>query len=114
MTTLLGSSLGVFIGFTLILVGSCAFLMGQAVASTWRSPWQLLPYSLLLAASDRFLVFGLFGGQLLAILPFIFASLVLLLLAGFGFRLTQVDMMVHQYPWLYERTGLLAWRDKIS
>jgi len=114
MTALLGSSLGVFFGFTLVLVGGCAFLMGQAVASTWRSPWQLLPYSLLLAASDRFLVFGLFGGQLLAILPFIVISLVLLLLAGFGFRLTQVDMMVHQYPWLYERAGLLAWRDKIS
>lgn len=114
MTALLGSSLGVFIGFTLILVGGCAFLMGQAVASTWRSPWQLLPYSLLLAASDRFLVFGLFGGQLLAIAPFIVVSLVLLLLAGFGFRLSRVDMMVHQYPWLYERAGLLAWRDKIS
>ncbi|MBP6819771.1 DUF6867 family protein [Ferrovibrio sp. MS7] len=114
MTALLGSSLGVFIGFTLILVGGCSFLMGQAVASTWRPAWQILPYSILLALADRFLVFGLFGGQLGALLPFLTVSAVLLALAGIGFRLTRVDMMVRQYPWLYERAGLFAWRDKTS
>ncbi len=112
MIALLGSSWAVFIGFTLVLVGGCAFLMGQAVANTWRPAWQLLPYGLLLAASNRFLVFALFGGELLAILPFIFAALVLIGLAGIGFRLTRVDMMVHQYPWLYQRDGLFAWREK--
>ncbi|WP_428246907.1 DUF6867 family protein [Ferrovibrio sp.] len=114
MSALVGSSAWVFFGFTLLLVGGCAFLMGQAVASTWRPAWQILPYSILLALADRFLVFGLFGGQLGAVLPFIFVSLLLLVLAGTGFRLTRVDMMVRQYPWLHERAGLFAWRDKTS
>lgn len=112
MTALLGSSLGVFIGLTVILVGGCAFLMGQAIASTWRSPWQILPYGLLLAAANRFLVFALFGGELLAVLPYLVAALVVLILALVGYRLTQVDLMINQYPWLYERAGIAGWRDK--
>ncbi len=114
MSAVIGSSWGVFIGFTLILVGGIAFLMGQAVANTWRPAWQLLPYSLLLAAANRFLVFGLFQGELLAVPPYLCAALLLGGIAGFGFRVTRVDMMVRQYPWLYQRAGLFAWREKPS
>ena len=29
-----------------------------------------------------------------------------------GYRTKRVSQMTTQYPWLYERTGLLSWRDK--
>jgi len=111
MNAILGESIGVFIGLTLVLTGGCAFLMGQAVASTWRPYWQLVPYSLLLAVTNRFLSFALFGEPLLAVVPYLVAVAVVLGFASFGFRLTQTDLMVHQYPWLFERNGLLGWRE---
>lgn len=114
MSAVLGSSLGVFIGLTLILVGGTAFMMGQAVASTWRPFWQLLPYSLLLAATDRFLVFALYKGTLLAPMPYLVAVAVVFGLSALGFRITRVDMMVTQYPWAYERSGPFGWREKNS
>lgn len=109
---ILGENIWVFLGLTVILVGGCAFLMGQAIAGTWRSYWQILPYSLIMAAANRFLSFALFKEQLLAVVPYLISILVVWALATFGFRLTRVDQMVHQYPWLYERSGLLGWREK--
>jgi hypothetical protein len=29
-----------------------------------------------------------------------------------GYRTTRARQMTRQYPWLYERTGLLSWREK--
>ncbi|HEY3146576.1 MAG TPA: hypothetical protein VGJ75_09505 [Dongiaceae bacterium] len=29
-----------------------------------------------------------------------------------AYRITMARKMVSQYPWLYERTGLMAWRAK--
>ncbi|WP_341898523.1 DUF6867 family protein [Ferrovibrio terrae] len=112
LQAILGESIWVFLGLTVVLVGGCAFLMGQAIAGTWRSYWQILPYSLILAATNRFLAFALFKEQLLAVVPYLVSVVVVWALASFGFRLTRVDMMVHQYPWLYERSSLLGWRDK--
>lgn len=112
MSAVLGSSIGVFIGLTVILAGGCAFMMGQAIAATWRPYWNVIPYSLLLAATERFLAFALFQEQLLAVVPYLVSAAVLLGLGTLGFRLTRVDLMVHQYPWLYERAGLLGWRSK--
>jgi hypothetical protein len=109
---ILGESILVFLGLTVILVGGCAFLMGQAIAGTWRSYWQILPYSLIMAAANRFLAFSLFKEQLLAALPYLISIFVVWAFATFGFRLTRVDQMVHQYPWLYERSSLLGWREK--
>ncbi|MEK9970773.1 MAG: hypothetical protein VW600_16655 [Ferrovibrio sp.] len=112
MSEILGESLPVFIGLNVILVGGCAFMMGQAVAGTWRPYYQIIPYSLLLAATGRFLAFALFQEELLAFLPYVSAAVVVLALASLGYQLTRADLMVNQYPWLYERVGLLRWRDK--
>ena len=38
-----------FLGITGILFGGCAFMMGQAIADTWRPGWQNIPYGFLLA-----------------------------------------------------------------
>src|SRR5262245_251485 len=62
MTEIFGTSLAVFIGLTVILFGGAAFMTGQALAGTWRPFWHAVPYALLLAAFDRFLIFGLFEG----------------------------------------------------
>ena len=112
LQAILGENIWVFLGLTVVLVGGCAFLMGQAIAGTWRSYWQILPYSLIMAATNRFLSFALFKEQLLAVIPYLVSILVVWAFASFGFRLTKVDQMVHQYPWLYERSGLLGWREK--
>jgi hypothetical protein len=111
MQDLLGASPGVFIGFTVILFGGAAFMTGQAIARTWRPGWQVVPYALLLAAADRFLSTGLFGGRLLSVPAYLVAALVLGLIAFAAWRMTFVRKMATQYPWLYRRTGLFAYRD---
>lgn len=112
LNAILGESIWVFLGLTVVLVGGCAFLMGQAIAATWRSYWQILPYSFVLAAANRFLAFSLFKEQLLAVIPYLVGVVVVWVLATLGYRLTLVDLMVHQYPWLYQRSGLLGWSEK--
>jgi hypothetical protein len=37
---------------------------------------------------------------------------VLLALTVLAFRLQRAHMMVRQYPWLYERKGLLKWSER--
>ncbi|MGH6893835.1 MAG: DUF6867 family protein [Dongiaceae bacterium] len=111
---------------TFILFGGAACLMGNALAETWRPWWQNLTYGALLAVGDEFLGFALFGGPFFvaslvssnaqplgyALLVYLFDAVVISAFALFSYRLTKVRKMVSQYPWLYERTGLLGWRSK--
>ncbi len=108
----LGSSWPVFIGLTVMIFGGAAFLTGQALARTWQPQLLLLPYSLLLGCGDRFLVYALFGGELLSVAGYLVDSLVLLAIAALAYQLTRAHKMVSQYPWLYERRGLFGWREK--
>jgi len=112
MESLTGTSLPVFIGLTLVLFGGAAFLMGQALAETWRPAWQTVAYGLLVGAADRLMGFLLFGGDLLSPVGYAVHTAVLLAIALFAYRLTQVHKMIQQYPWLMERNGLLSWREK--
>lgn len=104
----------VFLGLTIVLFGTAAFLTGQAVARTWRSCWQVVTYAAILALASRFFAFALFDEELLSVPAFLAGWSALEALALFGFRLTQVHMMVSQYPWLYERRGLLHWVNRGS
>ncbi|KAB7742099.1 hypothetical protein F2P47_02145 [Parvibaculum sedimenti] len=104
----------VSLGITLVLIGGCALMMGRALALNWRPGWQMLPYSLLLAIADRFLVFALFQGELLSLTGYMADFAVLLCVAGFAFQVVRARQMVRQYPWAYERAGLLGWRDRSS
>jgi hypothetical protein len=112
LEVILGSNLAVFIGLTVALFGLAAFLMGQALAATWRPLWTCFVYSALLAAGDRFLVYALFDGPLRSLPGYLTNWAVLAAIAVLAYRLTRVNKMVTQYPWLYERAGLLGWRDK--
>jgi hypothetical protein len=111
MESLLGTSLGVFIGLVVVITGGVAFLMGQAIARTWRPLWQAVGYSLLLAVASRFFVYALFDGSMLTATGYILDAAVLCSLSLFAFRLTRVQMMVTQYPWLYARSGALGYRE---
>jgi hypothetical protein len=89
MSELLGSSIGDFIGVPL---------------------WQIVPYGFLLAAANRFFSWSLFHGQLLSPLGFAVDAIVMIVIGAFAYRLMLAHKMTSQYPWLYERAGLLSWR----
>ncbi|MGE0152799.1 MAG: DUF6867 family protein [Reyranellaceae bacterium] len=112
MNEILGAEVPVFIGVMVVLAGGCGFLMGQAIAGNWRPYWQVVLYSAMLAAAGRFLEYALFDGQLFALVPFLAGYVVILALASLGYRLTLADLMVRQYPWLYERADVFRWREK--
>ena len=112
MESFTGTPLAVFIGVTIVLFGGATAMMGQALAETWRPPWQNVAYGLLMGAADRLLGYLLFGGELLSIPGYIVDTTILVAIALFVYRVTLVHKMVRQYPWLYERSGLLTWRAK--
>lgn len=126
MEFVLGTSLPVFIGITVILSGFAAFLMGNAIAETWRPWWQNVAYGALLAFATQFIEFSLFDGAFFietlvssegkpmaqAVLGYLVDSVVLIGISLFAYRLTLAQKMVSQYPWLYERAGPFTWRAK--
>ena len=93
-------SLGIFLLVTALLGGGGAFLSGRALAQTWRSPWQLPAFMLLLAAAIRFIHFALFGGTLLSAHYYAVDAAVCLIVGWLGFRLTRAAQMRRQYPWM--------------
>lgn len=105
----LSTSIPVFIVLSVVF-GGCSWLAGQAAARGWRSIWTALGYATLIAIADRFLLFALRGASLLDPLGFAIAMVMFLAVAALAFRWNQVDMMISQYPWLYERAGPLSWR----
>ena len=112
MQALLGNGPGVFLGVTVCLMGFAAFMTGRAIALTWKPGWHAAGYACLLGLADRFLAFALFGGQLLSLSAYLVDTAVLVAIALLSHRLARVRKMVEQYPWLYERAGLLDWREK--
>ncbi len=112
MSAVLGDNPLVFIGLTCILFGGAAFMMGQALARSWKPVRQIFLYGLGLTLVNRFLVYALFDGDGLSIVGFVVDAIVICLLALFAYRMTQAYKMVAQYPWLYERSGVLGWREK--
>jgi hypothetical protein len=112
MEDVLGMSLALFIGLTLVLFGLAAWLMGQALANTWRPAWQNVVYGLFLGVGNRFLAYALFDEPPLSVPGFVVNTGVLIGIALLAYRLTRTHKMVVQYPWLYEKTGPLGYRRK--
>jgi len=111
MQDFLGSSLGVFLGVTVVLAGGAGFLMGQALARGWRPWWQVALYALLLLLFERFLAENLFDSTS-PIVGIVVSFAVILGLAWIGYLITRAHKMVQQYPWLYERTSPFTWRSR--
>ena len=110
MESLLGTSLGVYIGLVVLFMGFAAYMTGQAVAVTWRPYWQAIAYSCLLACAARFLVYALFDGDLLS--PGIVIDIaVMVAISLLAYRIQSVSKLVSQYPWLYKRQGLWNYQE---
>jgi|TARA_R110002072_G_scaffold49863_13_gene135007 branched-chain amino acid transport system ATP-binding protein len=107
-----GTTPFVFVGLTLVFFGGCAIMTGQGLAKSWRPIWFVVPYGLLLGLGDRFLTYALFEGELLTLPGYILDTAILIVIALAAYRLTQVNKMIVQYPWLYQRQGLFSWREK--
>jgi Domain of unknown function (DUF6867) len=114
MQALLGTSLSVFIGLTVVITGGAAIMTGRALADGWKSPAQVVFACLGLALANRFLVYALFAGKLLSLSGFLIDFVVITVLALLAHRITAVRKMVMQYPWRYERVSLFAYREKVA
>ena len=112
MEQMLGTSIPVFIGMTVGLFGFAAYMTGQALANTWQPAWKVVPYGVLLALGDRFLIFALFEGELLSLTGVVVDAMVLIVMTALAYRVVQVRKMVSQYPWLYESAGPFDWRQR--
>jgi hypothetical protein len=110
--TFLPESIWVFLGMSGVLFGGASWMMGQALAETWRPAWQMVPYGILLALACRFMTYALFGAYLLSVAGLLASAVVTLALAALAFRLARARSMVTQYPWLYEPDGPFGWREK--
>jgi hypothetical protein len=112
MTDWLGDTLGAALLFNFVLAGPASFAAGHGVALIWR-PWrQLVLYSALISMGLRFFDYALAGGELWSSGGFFLGWIVQFVIAAFAYRLTRVHQMIRQYPWLYERKGLLGWEER--
>ena len=107
---ILGTTAGVSAGMTVIFMGGCALMMGRALAQGWRPVWHAILYAALLALADRFLIYAMFGGQLLSVSGYLLDMDFLLIVAALSYRATLAALMVAQYPWLYRPDGPFGWR----
>ena len=113
MSLFVENSIGVFVLLTLVIGGGAAFMAGRSLAREWRPVGQLLLFMIPLGAGVRFLHFALYQETLFSAKYFISNTLILAASALLGYRLKRVNQMVTQYPWLYERSGPLSWRQKL-
>ncbi len=102
----------IFLIMTVIIGGGAAFMSGRGLASKWRPVWMAVAYMVPMGLALRFFHYALFEGNLLSLRFFMTDTLVLVAGTLLGYRLTRVQQMVSQYPWLYERAGPLAWRSR--
>jgi hypothetical protein len=107
-------TLSVFLIMTVMIGGGAAFLAGRNLASRWRPAWMPVAFMIPLGLALRFFHYALFNGELLSLHYFITDTAVLVWATLLGYRLTMARQMVSQYPWAYERAGVLSWRPKTS
>ena len=107
----LGSSWGGFILLTVIVFGFGAMMMGRALGETWRPAWQNVAYGLLLGVANRLFHNFFLADDPLNLPSYVLQTAVLIGIALLASRITRAQKMVAQYPWLYQRAGLLSWRE---
>ena len=112
MEWLSDDGLRVFLALTVIIGGGAAFLAGRGLAKGWKPHWRVFFYMALLAGAVRFFHYALFEGRLLSLYYCLVTYAVLVAAASLGYRMMRTKQMVTQYPWLYQRTSPLSWRDR--
>jgi Domain of unknown function (DUF6867) len=96
-----------------VIGGGAAWLAGRAIAQTWRPFWHVMLYMALLGGAVRFVHFALFESTLVSPPSYAVDTLYLLALGSLAWRMTRAAQMATQYYWLYERAGLLTWRERL-
>jgi hypothetical protein len=112
--TLALNGIWIFVLVTLIMGGAAAVASGRAVADGWGNANMVALYAALLALAVRFIQYSVFGQPLLSLRTYLIDFAVLLLFADLGYRLRRTTQMVRQYPWLYERTSPITWRQRTT
>jgi hypothetical protein len=103
-------SLGIFVLVSIILGGGAAMLAGRAIATTWRTRWQVVAYMLILGAAVRFIHFALFGGTLLSLHYYAVDAAICMAFGFAGFQAARATQMTSQYRWINEPSGPFRWR----
>lgn len=111
MEAFLGTSPGVYLVVAVVCGGGCAYMTGQALATTWRPMWMIVPYALLLGLAVRFLIYALFDGDLLTAVGYLADAATMVIVSFLSYKIARARMMVIQYPWLYRRSGLFGWKE---
>jgi hypothetical protein len=101
-----------FLILTIVMGGGAAFMAGRSLANGWRGIGRLLVYMIPFTAGIRFLHFALFQGHLASLSHFIIHGIIVSAFAVLGYRMRRTQQMTTQYPWLYERSGPMSWRNK--
>ncbi|QNT68865.1 DUF6867 family protein [Defluviicoccus vanus] len=109
----MGTSLLAFIVLNGLLAGGAAWITGKAIAVGWKPLWQVFAYSLLLALGTRFVLFALFHSVLFSLPGLLITLAILAGISALSFGINRARKMVAQYPWLYERAGLVGWRERL-
>ncbi len=105
-------SIWLFLLVTVAMGGWAGWMAARGIAKGWRPYWQCVPALLLVAAAVRFIHFALFGGTLLSAQYYAVDALVVLVIGSLGFRAVRTRQMTSQYPWLYEASSPLSWRER--
>ena len=106
------NGVGQFLVLTIIMGGGAAFMAGRSLANGWRGIGRLLAYMIPFTAGIRFLHYALFAGHLTSLPHFLVHGIIVSGFALLGYRMRRTQQMTTQYPWLYERSGPLSWRNK--
>lgn len=112
MSLFVEDSFWIFLIMTVIIGGGAAYMSGRGLALKWRPLWMPVAYMVPLGLALRFFHYALFNAELLSFHYFFTDTLVLIGCALLGYRMTRVNQMVSQYPWLYQRSGPLNWSNK--
>ena len=112
MSLFVEQNVWIFLILTVIMGGGAAFMAGRSLALGWKPLWLLIAYMIPFTAGVRFLHFALFQSELTSLHYFLTHGAIVLAFALFGYNSTRATQMVTQYPWLYERTGPVTWRNK--
>lgn len=108
---LVATTLPAFIGLNLIIMGFAAAMTGSAIARTWGPYWHVCAYCVLLALASRFLTYALFGGGLLSPTGYLIDLILLTTIGLLSHRMTYVNCLVGQYPWLYRHHSPFFYRN---
>jgi len=95
---------------TIFLFGGASFMMGRALADTWRPNWQNVAYGVMLGIANRLFQNFLCGNDVINLVAYVIGTAFLTAVAVTAYRATQAHKIVSQYPWLYERAGPFSWR----